>query len=57
MRKCVRDRAKALLSDLAERGSSTLTGGGWVEARACFEQALGCSDSAEAMGFLGLLVA
>ena len=40
--------AKAPLSDLVERGSSTLTGGGWVEARACFEQALGCSDSAEA---------
>ena len=40
--------AKAPLSDLVERGSSTLAGGGWVEARACFEQALGCSDSAEA---------
>jgi LuxR family transcriptional regulator, maltose regulon positive regulatory protein len=40
--------AKAALSDLVERGSNALAGGGWVEARACFEQALGCSDSAEA---------
>ena len=40
--------AKAPLSDLVERGSNALAGGGWVEARACFEQALGCSDSAEA---------
>ena len=47
MRKCVRDREGAA-ERLVERGSSTLTGGGWVEARACFEQALGCSDSAEA---------
>jgi LuxR family transcriptional regulator, maltose regulon positive regulatory protein len=40
--------AEAALRDLIERGSNALAGGGWVEARACFEQALGCSDSAEA---------
>jgi LuxR family maltose regulon positive regulatory protein len=40
--------AMAPLSDWIERGRNALSGGGWVEARACFEQALGCSDSAEA---------
>jgi hypothetical protein len=40
--------ANASLSDWVERGSNALSGGGWVEARACFEEALGCSDSAEA---------
>jgi hypothetical protein len=40
--------AKASLSDWVERGSNAVSGGGWGEARACFEEALGCSDSAEA---------
>jgi LuxR family maltose regulon positive regulatory protein len=35
-------------SEWVDRGSDALAGGGWVEARACFEQALGCSNSAEA---------
>ena len=39
---------KAPLSEWVERGSNALAGGGWVEARACFERALGSSDSAEA---------
>ena len=40
--------ANAPLSDWVERGSNALAAGRWVEARACFEQALECSDSAEA---------
>ena len=40
--------AKAPPSEWVERGSKPWPGGGWVEARACFEQALGCSDAAEA---------
>jgi LuxR family transcriptional regulator, maltose regulon positive regulatory protein len=36
------------LSDWIERGGNALAGGGWVDARACFEQALDRSDSAEA---------
>jgi LuxR family transcriptional regulator, maltose regulon positive regulatory protein len=40
--------AKAPLSDLVERGGNALAGGGWVEARTYFEQALRFSDSAEA---------
>jgi ATP/maltotriose-dependent transcriptional regulator MalT len=39
--------AKAPLSELVERGSNALARGGWVEARACFERALGSSDSPE----------
>ena len=40
--------ANAPLSDWVERGSNALAAGRWVEAQACFEQALECSDSAEA---------
>jgi hypothetical protein len=40
--------AKAPLRDLVERGSKALAHGGWLEARTYFEQALRCSDSAEA---------
>ncbi len=41
--------AEAPLSDGVERGRNALAGGGWVEARACFEQALRSDpDSAEA---------
>jgi ATP/maltotriose-dependent transcriptional regulator MalT len=40
--------AKAPPSDWVERGRAALAAGGWVEARACFEQALGWSASAEA---------
>ena len=40
--------AKALSSTWVERGSKALAGGGWAEARARFEQALGSTDSAEA---------
>jgi hypothetical protein len=48
-----------LLSDWVERGTAALAGGGWIEARACFEQALGCSDFGRGVGWalLGLLVA
>lgn len=35
-------------SEWVERGSNALAGGGWVEARRCFEQALAGSDSGEA---------
>jgi ATP/maltotriose-dependent transcriptional regulator MalT len=40
--------AEAPLSDVVERGNNALARGGWGEARACFEQALGGSDSAAA---------
>ena len=39
---------KAPWNEWVERGSNALADGGWAEARACFEQALACSDSAEA---------
>jgi LuxR family maltose regulon positive regulatory protein len=40
--------ARAPVSDPVERGRDALARGGWDEARACFEQALERSDSAEA---------
>jgi LuxR family maltose regulon positive regulatory protein len=40
--------ARAPANDPVERGRDALTRGGWDEARACFEQALERSDSAEA---------
>jgi LuxR family transcriptional regulator, maltose regulon positive regulatory protein len=40
--------ANVPLNEWVERGSNALAGGGWAEARACFEQALGGSDSAQA---------
>ena len=51
--------AKAPLSEWVERGSNALAGGGWVEARACFEQALGSLGFGRGVGWalLGLLVA